>query len=105
MEGGTPQENKVQGIAGITVGATHRGRPHPAGVLPGMLSEDLICPAVHVRPLRGLYTLLALYPKTAGSVLLDSGAASRRPAFSTPSFRMTAVVSHVFQVFLAVMQA
>ena len=68
MEGGTPQENKVQGIAGITVGATHRGRPTPAGVLPGMLIEDLICPAVHVRPLRGLSTLLALYPRSLGAV-------------------------------------
>ena len=33
-------------------------------------------------------------------VSTDPGAASRRPAFSTPSFRMTAAVSHVFKVFL-----
>ena len=36
------------------------------------------------------------YRMTPGSVLLDPGAASRRPAFYTLSFRMTAMVSHVF---------
>ena len=38
-------------------------------------AEDLICPAVHVRPLRGLSTLLALSPGRSRSWWL----ASRRP--------------------------